>query len=62
MREALGISLPSAERASYEQALAALRDTLGQEAFSAAQAAARSAPLAQVIADALHDGPAPQRT
>ena len=49
LREAIGAPLPFDERADYEQAVAAARTALGEEAFARAWAQGRAMPLEQVI-------------
>ena len=53
LREAIGAPLPFDERADYEQAVAATRTSLGEEAFARAWAKGRAMPLEQVITYAL---------
>jgi tetratricopeptide (TPR) repeat protein len=52
-REALGAPLPPDERAGHDQAVAAMRAALGEQAFAAAWAAGRALPLEQAIGEAL---------
>ena len=56
LREAIGAPLPFDERADYEQALAAARTALGEEAFARAWAEGRATPLEQTITDVLKMG------
>src|SRR5262249_33530024 len=56
LREAIGAPLPFDERAGYEQAVAAARTSLGEEAFARAWAEGRATPLEQTITDALKMG------
>ena len=53
LREGIAFPLPPSDRASYEQAVAAARTALGEEAFASAWAGGRATPLEQVIAQAL---------
>ena len=49
LREALGAPLPPLERADYDQAVAAVRDHLGENAFVAAWAQGRRMTAEQVL-------------
>lgn len=49
LREAIGAPVPPIERADYDQAVAAVRDTLGKSAFDAAWAQGRLMPVEQVL-------------
>ena len=53
LREAIGAPMPPKEREKYDLAIAAVRQALGEEAFSAAWAEGRALPLEQAIAQAL---------
>jgi tetratricopeptide (TPR) repeat protein len=53
LREELGAPLHPVERADYEQAVAAARRELGEEAFAAAWVQGRTTPVEQVITDVL---------
>jgi predicted ATPase/DNA-binding CsgD family transcriptional regulator len=53
LREGIAAPLPPYDRPSYEQAVAAARRELGEEAFASAWVAGRATPLEQVIAQAL---------
>jgi hypothetical protein len=53
LREELGAPLHPVERADYEQAVAAARRELGEEAFAAAWAEGRTTLVEQVITDVL---------
>jgi predicted ATPase len=61
LREALGVPLWPELRAGHEQAVEAMREVLGEEAFAAAWAEGRAMPLEAVIAHALEVNPAPAR-
>jgi predicted ATPase/class 3 adenylate cyclase/DNA-binding CsgD family transcriptional regulator len=50
LREAIGAHLPLDERDDYDQAVAATRKALGEEAFARAWAKGRAMPLEQVLA------------
>jgi tetratricopeptide (TPR) repeat protein len=58
LRAALGAPLPPRERARREQAVAALRDALGEAAFAAAWAEGRALSLEDAVALALEDSDA----
>jgi predicted ATPase/class 3 adenylate cyclase len=49
MREAIGAPLPPIERSDYEQAVATVRDHLGEEAFASAWAEGRAMTAEQVL-------------
>jgi predicted ATPase/DNA-binding CsgD family transcriptional regulator len=53
LREGIASPLPPYDLSSYEQAVAAARRELGEEAFASAWAAGRATPLEQVIEEAL---------
>ncbi len=53
LREAIGALMHPVYRTEYEQAVAAARTELGEEAFAAAWAEGRTAPVEQVINDVL---------
>ena len=53
LRENFSFPMPPVERSSYEQAVAAVRSKLGEEAFAAAWSQGRTTPLEQVIHDVL---------
>jgi non-specific serine/threonine protein kinase len=55
LREALGVPLAPAARSDQDQAVRALRSTLGEEAFAAAWAEGRAMPLEEAIALALDE-------
>jgi predicted ATPase/serine/threonine protein kinase/DNA-binding NarL/FixJ family response regulator len=59
LREGIAFPLLPSDRASYEQAVAAARAQLGEEAFASAWAKGRAMPLEQVIAQALETKDAP---
>ena len=52
LREAIGLIAGLPERAKYEQATAAARQVLGEQAFATAWSAGRGLPLDQAIAEA----------
>lgn len=52
LRENFRFPMPPVEHSSYEQAVAAIRSELGEEAFAAAWSQGRTTPLEQVIHDA----------
>jgi DNA-binding CsgD family transcriptional regulator len=52
LREAIGTPLPPAERERYDRGVAAVRASLGEEAFAAALATGRALPLAEAVAEA----------
>jgi hypothetical protein len=56
LRETIGAPLPFDERSGYEQAVAAARTVLGEEAFASAWAQGRATPLEQTITDVLKMG------
>jgi predicted ATPase/class 3 adenylate cyclase len=56
LREAIGLPLPAAKRDEQETRIGALREALGEEAFSAAWAAGRAMSLEDAVAVALEDG------
>jgi predicted ATPase len=53
LREEVGAALEPAERAEYEQSVAATREVLGEDVFVAAWEAGCKQPLDQVVAEAL---------
>jgi hypothetical protein len=53
LREAMGAPLPPAERAEHDRSVAAVRTTLGEEAFAAAWAEGRAMSRDQAVAFAL---------
>lgn len=53
LRENGSFPMPPVEQSSYEQAVAAARSKLGEEAFAAAWSQGRATPLEQVIQDVL---------
>jgi hypothetical protein len=53
LRDALGAPLPPADRADYERQVAAVRATLGEEAFAAVWAEGRGMPLEEAAAFAM---------
>jgi non-specific serine/threonine protein kinase len=53
LRDTLGLPLAPEQRAGHNQAVQAVRDALGEEAFAAAWAAGRTLPLEEAIALAL---------
>jgi DNA-binding NarL/FixJ family response regulator len=59
LREAIGAPLPFDECSDYEQAVAAARTALGEEAFARAWAQGRAMSLEQVIAQAVETKVAP---
>ncbi len=56
LREAIGVPLYPVDQPAYEQAVAATRRALGEEAFAAAWEQGRTQPLEQVIAAILQRG------
>jgi non-specific serine/threonine protein kinase len=56
LREVLGVPLSPAQRTGHDQAVQAMRATLGEEAFAAAWAAGRALSLEQAVALALECG------
>ena len=56
LREAIGVPLYPVDQAAYEQAVAATRRVLGEEAFAGAWQEGRTMPLEQVIEEALKTG------
>ncbi len=50
IRESLGQTISPIDRPGYEQTIAAIRDSLGAEAFDAARATGRSMTVDQAIA------------
>ncbi len=54
-REAIGSPLPPADKKEHDQRVAAVRETMGQEAFAAAWAAGRAMPWEQAVEHALAD-------
>jgi hypothetical protein len=56
LREALGVPLPSPDRAEVEQAVAPARASLGEERWAIAFAAGQALSLEQAIAEALGEG------
>ena len=53
LRATLGAPVPLVERPGYEQAVTAVRQALGAEAFDAAWRAGQALPLDQVLVEAL---------
>ena len=53
LREATGVNRPAARGADQERTVAALRSTLGPDAFARAWEAGRRLPLDEIVADAL---------
>jgi predicted ATPase len=56
LREAIGVPLYPVDQPAYEQAVAATRRALGEEAFASAWEQGRTQPLEQVIEEALKMG------
>jgi tetratricopeptide (TPR) repeat protein len=56
LSEAMGAPLPPVDRPEFERSVAAARALLGEEAFAAAWAEGRAAPLEQAIRSALEEG------
>jgi non-specific serine/threonine protein kinase len=61
VREAVGVPLPAADRADYEQDLIALRGALGDQVFSAVREQGWTVALDTVVEDALTGSRAPDR-
>jgi hypothetical protein len=53
LRAAMGAPLPPPDRAAHDRCVAAVRDALGEEVFSAAWAAGRAQALEDTVASAL---------
>ncbi|MGH2601604.1 MAG: ATP-binding protein, partial [Dehalococcoidia bacterium] len=55
LRTALGVQLPAASRAKFDEALAVARAALGEDEFTAAWAAGQALSLEEAVAEALSD-------
>jgi hypothetical protein len=53
LRSTIGTPLPPSARATYDRAVAAVREALGADAFAAAWAEGQALPLEEAIAEAL---------